>query len=181
MTVRELILNFFENEYSDEPKRFAKLDFLLANEWLSDNAEKVGIDIKNLPHQITTDFITHTLKSHGNSKSENSRGNVAVTKEDFSHIADIVSEPTFALFGVKRDGQDRIIYVKDLDDGTALYFEEILTGNKNKALRGKSLSKQKNKITVEKLKNILEANKRNDISKMIIAFGVAANSTFDHS
>ena len=181
MTPQESILCFFETEYSAEPKHFAKLDFLCADEWLSENAKKVGLDITNMYHQITTDFITHTLKSHGEHGSEKRRGNIAITREDFSYIADIVSEPTFVLFGVKRDGQDRIIYVKDLDDGSALYFEEILSGAKNKCLRGKSLSRQKNRITVERLKTILEANRRNDISKMIIAFGVAANSTFDHS
>ena len=180
MTPQEQIAQFISEKYM-QPVRFAKLNFLSASDWLVEHAEKVGVCIQNSSHQITTDFITHALKEHGNAKTESARGNIALTQQDFFQIANIVSEPTFVVFGVKRDGQDRIIYIKDMQDGTALYFEEILTGGKTKTLRGKSLSKQKNKISVEKIRRILQANKRNDISKMIIAFGVAANSTVCHS
>ena len=103
-----------------------------------------------------------------------------MTERDFVAIADIVSAPTFVALGVKRDRSERIIYVKETDDGTALYFEEVLGGSKNKALRGKSLSKKNGVVTPEKLLRILQANRRNDVFKIIIAFGVAANSTVDH-
>lgn len=151
--------------------------------WLVELAKEAGLDISGFKHKVTQEFKNHTLSHHGNAKSEDSRGQIAVTESDLSNIDEIIENPTFAVAGVKRRNkygklEDRIILVKNTNHGTIL-FEEVLSGKKNKALNAKSLMIKKGVITEESLRHILESNSKNDISgfKIKYADAVAANST----
>ena len=73
------------------------------------------------------------------------------------------------MFGFKRDNEDRIIYAKHFQDGTSLYFEEILSGKRNKTLRSKTLYKRRGRIEKNKILDILKSeNKRNDVSGQLL-------------
>jgi hypothetical protein len=116
--------------------------------WMVKNAKDVSIDIEGYGHEISNYFIRHVIKSHGNEKTELDRGNVPVIDTDFEKIPEIIESPDYVIFGGKRKGIEKIIYVKYAEKKTVLYFEEILTGQKNKSLRGNTLYKSE-KITPE--------------------------------
>ena len=59
-------------------------------------AEKIlattGVDVSGFILSIDNYGILHTLERHGNPVREKARGQLAVTKTDFTHLLDIVSE-----------------------------------------------------------------------------------------
>jgi len=146
--------------------------------WIVALAKEAGFDIRGYRHKVTQDFKNHVLAEHGNSEIEKSRGQIAVTPEDFDYIDEILDNPTFAVAGIKRKNkfgkmEDRIILVKNTNNGAILY-EEILSGKRNKALNAKTLLILQNEITEERLLNILRNNKRNDIANFKISYADAA-------
>ncbi|MDR3248489.1 MAG: hypothetical protein LBT39_06860 [Treponema sp.] len=128
--------------------------------WIIKNAKDVGINIDGYTHEISNYFIRHVMKTHGNEKTELDRGNIPINDTDFEKIPEIIENPDYVVFGGKRNGIEKIIYVKYAEKGTALYFEEILTGMKNKSLRGNTLYKTRKPLDKDGLlKNIRGAGK----------------------
>ena len=155
----------------------------LVQDWIVDLAKEAGLDISGFRHKITQEFKQHILANHGDTKTEDNRGQVAIGAEDFENIDEILENPTFAVAGVKHRNkygvmEDRIILVKNTDRGTIL-FEEVLFGKRNRALNAKSLIIKKGIITEESLRNILASNAKNDITNMKIRYAdaVVAKST----
>ncbi|GHT53191.1 hypothetical protein FACS1894106_3710 [Spirochaetia bacterium] len=152
-----------------------------ADQWVVSNEKAAaGIDISGFTHEITNHFIIHTIKKHGNPQVEQPRGNVAITNDDFLRIPQMIESPDITCFGLKRRSkgktQDAILYAKDFDDGASLLFEVILTGKANKALRGVTFFKKKNRLTKEKVFNILNEDKQNDISNLKIVVGAGGQT-----
>ena len=152
-------------------------------DWIVELAKEAGLDITGFKHKVTEEFKNHTLSHHGNSKIEESRGQIAVTKTDFDRLDDILENPTFALAGVKRKNkygkmEDRIILVKNTENG-AILFEEVLSGRRNRALNAKTLLIKKGTVSAESIVNILKSNAKNDVSNIKIKYAdaVVANST----
>jgi hypothetical protein len=46
--------------------------------WLIEAAASIGIDVSGLTHEITTYFVNHSIKKHGNIRAEEARGQVMV-------------------------------------------------------------------------------------------------------
>jgi hypothetical protein len=137
--------------------------------WIVQNAKEVGLDIEGFDHEVSNYFIQHVIKNHGNEKTEVSRGNLPITDEDIERIPAIIEKPDYAIFGAKRNDGDRIIYVKLLDNGTVLYFEEILTGSKNKSLRGNTMYKTGKALNEDELVANIGMNGKTDLSNIKIA------------
>ena len=150
------------------------------SDWFVDVAKQSGFDFSDYEHETTNQFESHVLNRHGKGK-ENDSANIPIEKSDFAKIKDIINAPDFVAFGVKRDNEDRVIYAKTFDDKTTLYFEEVLTGKKNKKLRGKTMFKRNDKVTGERLKTLLGSNRKNDISKMKIACPEVTDSSISRS
>ena len=143
-------------------------------------AKECGFDFTDYNHETTNYFETHVIKEHGKG-NENDPANIPIETSDFDKIQEIINEPDFIAFGVKRDGEDRVIYAKSYPDNTTLYFEEILDGKKNKKLRGKTMFKRAEKVDSEKLKTLLKSNKKNDISGIKIACTEVTDSSISRS
>ena len=170
---------------------FSKIDFGTVEQWQIEEAKDIGLDLSDYKHQLTSEFITHVIKHHGNQITEASRGNVAITKDDLKSINEIITSADRVVYGVTRKeivaGQlidrQRIIYAKNQTDGTSLYFEEVLEGKKNKRLRGKTFFKRNGSIDDNTLLLILGNNKKRDnIEKAIIKAhpDVAVSSLSQH-
>lgn len=169
-----------DNASKDHMKKFERKPQGKVADWFVDIAKQSGFDFSGYEHETTNHFENHVLKEHGRG-NENDPANVPVEQKDFDRIKDIIDSPDFIAFGVKREGEDRVIYAKSFDDGTTLYFEEILDGKKNKKLRGKTMFKRTDKVTGEKLKKILSSNRKNDVSEMKIACSEVTDSSIDRS
>jgi hypothetical protein len=98
--------------------------------WLVEAAASIGLDLSGLTHEITTYFVNHGIKRHGNAETEKAQGQVAVTAADIERIPDIVKSPDCAVIGIKRHKETLIAYSRRFDDGTAIYYEEVLNSKK---------------------------------------------------
>lgn len=144
-------------------------------DWIVKLAAETGLNIKGFKHKTTEDFERHVIKKHGNEKIENARGQIAVTEQDLKNIDDVMNNPDIAVAGVKKNGKDRIILVKNNEHGSVL-VEEVLSGNKNKSLNAKTFWIMDKNIDEEKIKKILANTNGYDISKIKTATPTAANS-----
>lgn len=146
---------------------FAKCELKKIDEWQIEEAKECGLNLEGYKHEITTDFIAHVVKNHSNVITEAQRGNIAVTEKDLAFLNDVISSPDRVVYGVTNKvfvaGQiierPSIIYAKNMSDGTSLYFEEVLDGNKNHSMRGKTFWKKANEISDKSLLNIIGSNK----------------------
>jgi hypothetical protein len=141
--------------------------------WLIGAAASIGIDVSGLVHEITTYFINHGIKKHGNTGVEKARGQIAVSAADIKRIPDIVKNPDCAIIGIKRHDEILIAYAKGIENGTAIYYEEVLNSKKNKALRSKTLYKKMGAVSSETFFKIVANNAHTDISgaKMVVGAG----------
>lgn len=110
---------------------------------LEEKAKDNGFDISGYQHDLDVSGTRHAIKEHGQPKTEEPRGQIAITDEDFEKIPDVIygyDEVTFT--GKNKIGRETITYKKAFDDGTILYVEEIR--DKRKTLTINTLYKQKN-------------------------------------
>jgi hypothetical protein len=70
-----------------------------------------------------------------------------------------------AIIGAKRKGKLINAYTKTENGVTYLYFEEILQGRKNKALRGCAFYKVTRPLTVDDVLKNVTRNDKTDISE----------------
>lgn len=148
--------------------------------WIVDLARKIGLDIAGYRHKTTKDFENHVIKKHGNKKIESSRGQVAVTQDDLDRIGNVMDSPDIAVAGIRKNGQDRIVLVKNDEHGSVL-VEEVLSGRRNKTLNAKTFWILDKTIDEDRIKRILANTKGYDTSKIKTATPAAANSALSPS
>jgi hypothetical protein len=139
--------------------------------WLIEAAADIGIDVSEFSHETTSEFLTHTFKRHGNDTTERARGQIGVTPADIERVPEIVKDPDYAVIGIKRKNETLIAYSKNFGGNATIYYEEILTGNKTKALRSKTMFIKIGSLKQETFLNILGSNVLTDISGAKIVVG----------
>ncbi len=144
-------------------------------QWLIEAAAEIGLDVSGLAHEVTNSFIDHVFKQHGNEKSERARGQIAVTQDDIAKIPGIVKEPDYAIIGIRRDGETLIAYSKKYENNTAIYYEEVLTGKKNKSLRSKTMFIKIGDMSNEAFINIAGNHAHVDMSGVKIVVGAGGH------
>ena len=94
--------------------------------WTLDNAADTGIaDTQRYSHFISRFAAHHIYKEHGNAKTEEERGQIAVTAEDLTRIPDMVTSPDKIVTGFQSEqGAERVAYLKRFDDGLMVYIAE---------------------------------------------------------
>ncbi len=98
--------------------------FPVTQQEIAEAAEN-GLDIANYAHMIDSSAVNHINKKHGNTKTEQARGQIAITEQDYETIADVITAPDQKVFGGKtRLGRDEIFYIKKMADGTTVVLEE---------------------------------------------------------
>lgn len=86
--------------------------------------EKTGFDLKGYTRVIDKFGVIHTIKKHGDSKREESQGQVAVTPRDFEIVPDIVrNADEIENAGKNNVGNDVIKYTKEYEN-KVFYLEE---------------------------------------------------------
>jgi hypothetical protein len=134
--------------------------------WLMEAAEEIGLNYSELSHEVTNHFKSHVLKRHG-------QGALSITERDFEKIPGIVRSPDLAIIGIIRNEALLNVYVK-MEPGTSyLYYDEVLSSNRNKALRARTFFKIVKPLNMNNLERIVNMNGKTDLSrvKKIIAAG----------
>lgn len=73
-----------------------------------------GVSVRGLNKVITAYAVRHTIKFHGNDKSERERNQIGVTNEDFELIPEILLTPDVILKGKIERGKQSILFIKKL-------------------------------------------------------------------
>ena len=76
-------------------------------------------------HFTGTQQVRHIYKHHGNEKTEQARGQIAIRKQDFLHIPGIISDYAFILQDIRYQSKTAVLYAKHDIDGTYIYIEQI--------------------------------------------------------
>lgn len=95
---------------------------------------KTDLDLSGYTRVIDKFGINHTLKEHGNEKTEKPRGLIPVTKEDFELIPQIVKSENVIYSGKSKLGLDCLVYEAVIED-TYYYIEEVRKGKKELCIK----------------------------------------------
>jgi hypothetical protein len=129
--------------------------------------KNISIDISRFRHNIDTSSVGHVKKNHGNAVVEGKRGQIAVTKDDFKIVPQIIYDWDYIAFGAKDPKNlNLIVYAKNMPDGSSLYLEEVRTGRKT--LTTKSLRKYKTGVNPDSFGARLSDNVRGDTGHVTI-------------
>lgn len=101
---------------------------------------KTGFNLLGYKRIIDKSSINHAIKEHGNVKTEASRGQIAITEQDFELVPQIVKSKNVIYVGKSKLGKDCILY-EAIINNTYYYVEEIRNGRKELCL--KTLYKRK--------------------------------------
>jgi hypothetical protein len=131
-------------------------------QWLIEAASSINLDFSKLVHEITNEFIEHSMKRHGDL---NTHGTATIINRDFDSIINILKTPDYIIIGAIRKDTILNAYAKIINKVTWIYFEEVLISRKNKALRGKTFYKVTRPLLIEEFIKNVTRNNKTDISK----------------
>lgn len=127
----------------NNPTEHQKLVIGKVSKDLEDKARANGFDISDYQHDLDVSGTRHAIKEHGQAKTEEPRGQIAITDEDFEKIPEVIySYDEVSFTGKNKIGRETITYKKSFDDGTIMYVEEIR--DKRKTLTINTMYKYKN-------------------------------------
>ena len=105
--------------------------------------QDLGIDLTGFTRSIDDSGINHVIKNHGNSKVEEARGQVAITKKHFKLIPSIIKNYDSIILETNKIGRPVIRYRKNIG-GSYYVVEEVRTGRKELSLQTLWKTKPKN-------------------------------------
>lgn len=135
-------LKDFIQKAKANPNERTKINVGEVSAKLQQDAKAHGVDLTGYTHDLDVSGTRHAYKNHGNEKTEASRGQIAITDEDFEKIPDIVDDYDDIEFEEEdKKGTPLIKYRKNFDDNSTYYVEEIRT--KHNKLTIKTMYKTK--------------------------------------
>ena len=105
----------------------------------------LGINVNQRNHILLDNDIRHMLNNHGNKKRENSKNQIAITKEDIKNIPQIINNPDLIIKGSPNKEGASIRYIKTLSNAIT-YIVEIVP-QKSKYLKIKTMWKEPTTVT----------------------------------
>lgn len=127
----------------NNPTEHQKLVIGTVSKDLEEKAKENGFDIAGYQHDLDVSGTRHAIKEHGQPKTEEPRGQIAITDEDFEKIPEVIyGYDDVSFTGKNKIGRETITYKKTFDDGTIMYVEEIR--DKRKTLTINTMYKYKN-------------------------------------
>jgi hypothetical protein len=128
--------------------------------WLLEAAASIGLDYSALIHEVTDHFRNHVINRHGDPAKH---GAATVINTDFDKIPAIVKTPDMAILGASRRGNLCNVYVKIETGITYLYFDEVLKGKRNKALRSSTFYKVTRPLSLDEVLKNVARNDKTDV------------------
>jgi len=130
--IKELVEKTFTSKTNEQ----IKFSIGLINPKLAEKVKEItGLSVDGYEHIIDNFAIKHTILKHGNAKTEEKRGQYAVTLDYFEKIIEVVKNPDDVFDGGINDiGRRVIVYEKNIN-GIIVYLEEIRTKKRELALQ----------------------------------------------
>jgi hypothetical protein len=112
------ITEFVKGVLADKTTQVQKIDLGKISETeIKSIQEKLGLDLTNFQRILDNSGIKHAFKKHGNAKTEEPRGQIAIVPSDFEKILEIVQNPDLVEYvGKNRIGNDLILYEKNFEN-----------------------------------------------------------------
>lgn len=85
----------------------------------------LGIDVNNRVHSLSKTDIRHMMAQHGNQQIENSKGQIAITREDILKIPDIINNPDDIIKGTDNKNGKTVRYIKNYGDNISFVVEVV--------------------------------------------------------
>ncbi len=125
------IKEFVENVLADKTNQMQKMDLgKVSQEEIQAIQEKLGFNLTDYQRFLDNSGIKHAFKKHGSPKTEEPRGQIAITPDDFERILEIVQNPDLVEYlGKNRIGNDLILYEKEIEN-ILCYVEGIRESKK---------------------------------------------------
>lgn len=119
-----------------ETNENSTVDISPVAEWeITEAKENSGIDLSGYHHTADMYSVRHALNQHGDEKTEERRGQIAITEDDIAIIPLAIDSPDAVVYGAKNSRkQDQVASIKRLEDGTVLVIEEVRVGRETLAL-----------------------------------------------
>jgi hypothetical protein len=147
-------------------------------EWVAQAAAQAGVEIDGYRHTVDMYAIRHAIKKHGDEQAEAARGQIALGDADIAAIGSVVMQPDSIILGMKNArGQDQILSVKTMPDGTMLVVEEVRKGKK--AVAVESVRKVPGAKNARELLPSVLLNARNDAKADPIIVDAPADANTD--
>ena len=103
---------------------------------LKDLSDKGLVLDPSYRHSIENTAVAHNQKNHGSMETEEPRGQIAITEDDYARIPQILdSYDDIEVAGENKLGLQTIRYRKVFPDGTSYYLEEVRTRRKSLAFK----------------------------------------------
>jgi phage-Barnase-EndoU-ColicinE5/D-RelE like nuclease3 len=149
---KQEIMRLYERCITETSPFHEKVDlFVIPHDVAEMVLAKTGLDVSNHLVSIDNYGIMHTLTQHSNPISEAKRGQIAVEKEDFLKMVDVILSPTnIGLLGsTYRAGKPCLFFMKKLENEIVVIKEvrKVSSTKKNKASRLMLRSLYKKKIS----------------------------------
>ena len=140
MNINEQIFDLFEFTINDTSNTFKRIDLGIVSHELGQLIKmKTSIDVTNYVISMDTFSIKHTIERHGNPIKEAKLGQIAVQKEHFVEILDVILNPDNVRYNVGSHNRESLIFEKE-KEGKFFVVKEI-----RKVLK----SKKKNRIVLQ--------------------------------
>lgn len=93
--------------------------------------DRPGLDLSGYTISLDNSGVQHTVKKHGNPKSEAKRGQIGITASDFGLIEPIVNQPDAIIAdGKNASGRDVLLFTKLIDGVGYLVAMEVQPGRR---------------------------------------------------
>ncbi len=96
--------------------------------------EKTGIDVAGYQHVIDSYGIRHSMRNHGTPETEEPRGQVPITVDDFRHIGEVTRPENIVRVSQKRGMPPMVEYEMDAGD-YVIVGEEVRSKRRHLALQ----------------------------------------------
>ena len=109
-------------------KRFAQYGIVSPAQGASLKAA-TGLDLTGFRRSLDNSTVRHVMRQHGDPQAELSRGNLPLTRDDFTRLSQWIQNPDAStLAGKNNRGQDVILSAKRIN-GHVIVAEEVREGN----------------------------------------------------
>lgn len=170
------IQNFVKQELNKKTSNkkiyYGKVNENVAKKVLDD----YEIDIFEYNISLKGDNIRKIIKDHGNVETEKLRGQVAVTKNDFNHIDNIISDPDNIILSTKTNyGKPSLIFIKKIRNEYKL-VEFVSDKHKTLETQTMYIHEKKNPTTTGNVNNNLsQTSETNSSTGSFNAFNISQN------
>ena len=104
---------------------------LLTSQDVQTIADMTKVRVAGYDFALDAYSVRHVQDKHGTASTESSRGQRAVTADDFSKLPEVLNAPDKIIDGGKTEqGRDTLQYIKNIDGATYNAVYEIRTGRK---------------------------------------------------